>query len=461
MATAPTGETGANNTPQWSSRFAFLMAAIGAAVGLGNLWRFPFMTGQYGGSAFVFVYLFCVVFVAYPIVVAELAVGRHRGLSAVGSVAELAKDTGKSPSWGIAGWVGVIAGFLIVATYSVVAGQVIAYSLMSFFGEFAGRTGAEAAAATPLYNGPWAALLWHALFMGATIFIIAQNIQSGIERVCTFLMPVFFVMLAGLCVYALVTGGAKETITYLFSPRFSEINASVFLAALGQAFFSIGVGEGILLTYGSFLPKDVNIGNNGALIAGADTIVAVVAGLMIFPIVFSHGLDPAAGSGLIFGALPAVFAAMPGGSVIGGLFFFLAFIAALTSSISLLIGITMVGVEQLKMSRPVSAMVFGAGAFLIGVIAIFLPTIAPWVDFASGSIMLPLGGLLIAVFAGWIAPRANMREELHNTGNFVFRFWRFFIRYAAPIAVFVILVLGVDAKFNLGLNAFISGLAGS
>ncbi len=451
---------GGSASPQWSSRFAFLMASIGSAVGLGNLWRFPFQTGQNGGSAFVFIYLLCVVFVAYPILVGELAIGRHKGLSAVGSTSQLAKDIGKSANWGIVGWVGIIAAFLIVSTYSVIAGQVAAYSLMAFLGEFAGRDPLAAATATSLYDGPWMAFGWHAAFMALTVFIVAQNIQAGIERVCTILMPAFFVMLALLCVYALSTGAAAETVDYLFSPRFSELTPSIVLAALGQAFFSIGVGGAILMTYGSFLPKDVNIGANAGIIAGADTIVAVLAGLMIFPIVFANGLDPAAGAGLIFGALPAVFSGMPGGSILGGVFFLLALVAAITSSISLLLGITMVGVEQLKFSRTVSAMLFGVGALAIGAVSIFAPSTAPWIDFISGSVMLPLGGLLVAVFAGWIAPRANMREELRNTSEGVFRFWRFFTRYAAPVAVFIILVLGVDAQFNLGINAAISSMTG-
>ncbi|MEZ5894518.1 MAG: sodium-dependent transporter [Parvularculaceae bacterium] len=428
MVSAPkAGET----SPQWSSRFAFLMASIGSAVGLGNLWRFPFQTGQNGGSAFVFVYILCVIFVAYPVLVSELAIGRHKGFSAVGSTRQLAKDIGRSANWGLVGWVGVTAGFLIVSTYSVIAGQVAAYSVMAFMGEFAGRDPLTAASATSLYDGPWMALGWHAMFMALTIFIVAQNIQSGIERVCAFLMPAFFVMLAILCVYALATGAAAETIDYLFSPRFSELNAGVVLAALGQAFFSIGVGASILMTYGSFLPKDVNIGTNAGVIAGADTMVAVVAGLMIFPIVFANGLDPAAGAGLIFGALPAVFSGMPGGSFIGGAFFLLAFVAAITSSISLLLGITVVGVEQLKLPRAVSAIIFGGAAFAISAVSIFAPISAPWIDFLSGNVMLPLGGLGVAIFAGWVAPRATMRDELRNTSDGLFRFWRFFTRYAA------------------------------
>ncbi|WP_375205965.1 sodium-dependent transporter [Hyphococcus sp.] len=447
--------------PQWSSRFAFLMAAIGSSVGLGNLWRFPFQTGQNGGSAFVFIYLLCVVFVAYPILMSELAVGRHKGLSAVGSTRQLALDAGRSKHWGLVGWVGVIAAFGIVATYSVIAGQVAAYSLMAFLGEFAGRDPLAASQATSLYDGPWMALGWHGLFMGVTVFIVAQNIQSGVERVCTVLMPIFFLMLTALCVYALSTGAASETMDYLFAPRFSEVTPGVILAALGQAFFSVGVGAAILLTYGSFLPKDVNIGVNAGVIAGADTLVAVVAGLMIFPIVFANGLDPAAGAGLIFGALPAVFSDMPGGSILGGVFFLLALVAAITSSISLLIGVVMVGVDQLRLSRSVSAMLFGAVAFCLGAVTIAAPSFAPWIDFVSGSILLPLGGLLVAILSGWVAPRKNMREELHNTSEGLFRFWRFFVRYAAPVAVMIILILGVDAKFDFGINAALSGVAGA
>lgn len=435
-------------TPQWSSRFAFLMAAVGAAVGLGNLWRFPFQTGEHGGSAFVFVYLLCVVFVAYPILMGELSVGRHKGLSAIGSAHRLAVDSGKSPGWGIVGVVQVLAGFLILPTYGVIAGQVMAYCLMAFLGEFAGRAASEATAAAPLYDGLGYALFWQSLFMAINIWIVAQGVHKGIERVSVILMPLFFVMLAGLCIYALATGAAGKTLAYLFMPRFSEITPGVVLAALGQAFFSIGVGGGIMMTYGSFLSRKENIANNSAVIAGADTLVAVVAGLMIFPIVFAVGLDPAGGSGLIFGALPAVFAGMPAGSIIGGAFFFLAFIAALTSSISILLVAAAVGEEQFKLGRSTSVFVFGIIAWALGALTIFAPPTAPWFDFVAASIMLPLGALLLAVFAGWIVPRAIMRGELHNSGDGLFRFWRFMIRYVAPIAVFLILLFGLDAKFH-------------
>ncbi len=453
MASPPTS----TSNPQWSSRFAFLMAAIGSAVGLGNLWRFPFQTGQNGGSAFVFVYLLAVIVVAYPILVGEIAIGRHKGLSAVGSTSRLATDAGKTSGWGIVGLVGVIAAYLILATYSVVAGQVMAYSLMSFMGEFANQSAAVKAAPS-LYAGSTHAILWHTLFMSATIWIVSRGLTGGIERVVTILMPMFFVMLTGVSIYALTTGASGQTLTYLFAPRFSELTPVVVLAALGQAFFSIGVGMSLMITYGSFLDKKENIASSGGIVAGADTLVAIVAGLMIFPIVFANGLDPAAGMGLIFNALPTVFAGMPAGSIIGGLFFLLAFVAALTSSIAMLLAASLVGEEQLKLGKVTSAVVFGVVAWAIGAFTIIKPTAGPALDFVSGSVILPLGALLVAVFAGWIVPRVIMRGELQNAGDGVFRFWRMMVRYVAPIIVFVTLLLGLDAKFGFGLNAFVATL---
>lgn len=444
------------STPQWSSRFAFLMAAIGSAVGLGNLWRFPFQTGENGGSAFVFVYFLCVVFVVFPILMGELAIGRHKGLSAVSSTAQLATDAGHSSAWGIVGWIGVIGSFLILTTYSVIAGQVLAYSAMSFMGEFAGRAASEAASIAPLYDGPVHAIIWHTLFIAITIAVVARGLNDGIERVVTILMPLFFVMLAGLCVYAMRSGGAEAALAYLFAPRFQDITPSVVLSALGQAFFSIGVGGALMLTYGSFLGPNENIGDSSVVIAGSDTLVAVVAGLMIFPIVFSNGLDPAAGAGLIFGALPAVFASMPHGSLVGGVFFFLAFIAALTSSIAVLLVGASVAEEQFGMKRGAAAAALGVLAWGVGTATVLISGLGGWVDFVSGSVALPLGGLLVAVLAGWVAPRAIMRGELPNTSDGMFQFWRLMIRYVSPIAVFVILLLGLDAKFDFGLNDLIS-----
>lgn len=444
--------------PQWTSRFTFLMAAIGSAVGLGNLWRFPFHTGQNGGAAFVIVYLICVVFVAYPILMGELSVGRHKGLSAVGSTRQTAIDSGNSSRWSVVAWVGVLAAFFALTTYSVVAGQVIAYSVMSFAGEFnSSGAGTDAMHTVSLYAGSGHALIWHTLFMGLTVLIVSAGLKGGIERVVTILMPIFFVMLVSLSVYALATGAAGEALRYLFAPDFSALTPVVVLAALGQAFFSIGVGAAIMITYGSFLPKEENIGSSAAIIASSDTAVAIVAGLMIFPIIFANGLDPAAGAGLIFNALPAVFSGMPAGSFVGGLFFFLAFIAALTSSISLLLVIVAVGIEQFGLSRARASIISGMLVWGGGAAAILVTDLRDWIDFVGGSIVLPLGGLLVAIFVGWVVPRKIMRDELHNTNDRLFSYWRVLSRYLAPVAVGLILILGIDAKFNLGLNSLIGG----
>lgn len=439
---------------QWSSRFAFMMAAVGSAVGLGNLWRFPFQTGQNGGAAFVIVYILCVIFIAYPVLMAELSVGRSQKRSAVGSTAGLAVASGASPAWGAAGWFGFLASTLVLPIYALIAGQIMAYSAMSFMGVFANG----APETLPLYDGGAAhSMLWYSLFLGLTIAIVLAGLKDGIERVVSLVMPLFFVMLVGLAVYALSSGAADRAIAYLFSPRFDELTPAIVLAALGQALFSLGVGAGIMITYGAYLPADSRIGANAAQIAAADTLVAILAGLMIFPIVFAHDLDPAAGMGLIFNALPPVFTAMPFGSLIGGLFFFLAFIAAITSSISMLLITSTVIAEQFRISERAATLGAGLAAWAAGFAVVFMGGLGDWLDFTVGSILLPLGALGAALIAGWVAPRALMREELRNTPDGLYRFWRFMIRYAAPVAIAVILVLGVDAKFDFGLTRMLSG----
>jgi len=437
-------QTASSTAPKWSSRYAFLMAAIGAAVGLGNLWRFPFQAGQNGGSAFVLVYLVCVVLIAYPILMAEIAMGRSKRLSAVGSVSALARDVGATPLWGVLGLIGILASYFVLTTYSVVAGQIMSFSLMSFMGVF-GDTASTGA--LPLYDGPVHAVMWFTLFLGLTVFIVAQSLHGGIERLVSILMPLFFLLLLGLSFYSLSTGAAGQAIDYLFAPRFSEIGPDVVLAAMGQAFYSIAVGTAAMITYGAYLDKKENIATNAGLIAGADTIVAIVAGLMIFPVVFASGLDPAAGMGLIFNALPAVFSNMPSGSLIGGSFFFLAFIAALTSSIVMLLVAVVFVQEWLGWKRLQTVLILGALAWVAGAASVSIPNMGAMLDFLAGSVFLPASGFLGAIFVGWVVPRQVMREQLHNSSEGMFRFWRFMIRYVAPIAVGTVMVLGLAEKF--------------
>ena len=449
MAATPAGQHA-----HWSSRFAFILAAVGSAVGLGNLWRFPFMTGQNGGSAFVLIYIGCVILFAIPVLMAEIAIGRHAQQSAISSTRKMAQEAGKSANWAIVGWVCTAGGFLILTTYSVIAGMVMAYSASGFLGGFSQPDGA-----TMFYGDNGAKLIWHAVFMIITVIIVARGLKGGIEQVATFLMPLFFIVLIGLTIYSLVSGNAGAAIEYLFKPDFSAVTGNTFVAALGQAFFSVSVASAIMITYGSYLSKDTNIGSSSVLIASADTMVALVAGLMIFPIVFMVGMDPAAGMGLIFTALPAVFADMPAGNIIGGAFFALAFIAAITSSISLLEGTVAFIEEHSSFSRPTAAALLGFFAFMIGAGAVYSDAFAgDFVDWLSGSFLLPLGGLLVAVFAGWVIPKTLMRQELSHASNGLFAFFHFCVKFVVPPAIGVILLLGLDAKFNGGAVGTLLGL---
>ncbi|GJL95632.1 MAG: sodium-dependent transporter [Hyphococcus sp.] len=440
MANPTTPHDQASSGPKWSSKFAFLMAAIGVAVGLGNLWRFPFQTGANGGSAFVIIYLVCVALIAWPILMGEIAIGRRKGLSAVGSPRELAKDVGASPMWGVIGIVAIVANMFILTTYCFIAGQVMSYSVMAFMGVFANH---DPAATLPLFHGTILPVVWFTGFLVLTMLVVARGLHGGIERIVTTLMPVFFVLLVGLSIFALSIGAADKAFAYLFTPRFDLVTPSTVLAALGQAFFSIAIGAGAMITYGAYLERKENIPANAGIIACADTLVAIIAGLMIFPVVFAFGLDPAAGMGLIFEALPVTFSGMSGGAIIGGLFFFLAFIAALTSSISMLMIPAVVFEEWRGWSRRQSVMILGGIVWLVGVSSTQIPHLAENIDFVVGNILLPLGGLLGALFVGWVVPREIMRDEFHNASDRLFGVWRFLIRYLAPIAVGSILVFGL------------------
>ncbi|MEO1220254.1 MAG: sodium-dependent transporter [Pseudomonadota bacterium] len=422
---------------QWGSRAGFLMAAIGSAVGLGNLWRFPFQAGENGGGAFVLIYLVCVVLIGLPVLIGELAIGRHKGLSAVGSTRDIAVEAGRSPNWQITGWIAFAGTIIVLPGYAILSGQIMAYSVMAFAGDLSDPT------ETPLYNGAVSSMLWFTGFLLITCAIVLRGLKGGIEAASVFLMPAFFLLLAGLAAFALYSGAATDAFTYLFTPRFDQVTPGVVLAALGQALFSLGVGAGLMMTFGSFLSKDEGIGSNASVIAGADTLVALVAGLMIFPIVFAFGMDPAAGMGLIFGTLPAFFAGMPFGNLVGGLFFFLAFIAALTSSIAILMVSRTIGIEQFGLSERSSTILFALLAWLVGIAILFIDGFGSLLDWLIGNVGLPLGALMFALIAGWVAPRSVMRAELAQTSDGFFAFWRGSIRYAVPLAILAILFAGL------------------
>ena len=337
---------------QWSSRWAFILAATGSAVGLGNIWRFPYLTGENGGGAFLFIYVLCVLVVGIPIMMAEVLLGRRGRQAPMNTMRTLAREEGQSTWWQCIGWMGIMAGFLILTFYSVVAGWTLAYVVRAATGMFNGTT-AEGSKAifTALISDPERLLAWHTIFMALTIMIVARGVSGGLERTVRFLMPALFVILIVLVGYAMTTERFVDGLVYLFTPDFSKITAAGVFLALGQAFFSLGLGVGAIMSYGASLPQHTSIPQTSCIIAITDTGVAILAGMAIFPIVFTYALEPSEGPGLIFKTLPIAFGQMPLGQLVGTLFFVLLMFAALTSAISLLEPVVTWLVENHGMNR--------------------------------------------------------------------------------------------------------------
>ena len=477
---------------KWSSRAAFILAAIGSAVGLGNLWRFPYVAGENGGGAFVLFYVLCVVIIGLPVLVAEMFIGRRGRMSAVGSVVKIARAEGRSPFWAIQSWLGMIGAFIILTFYSVIAGWVMAYVVMIggdligaiasdgigglAAGAFAGQTDEQVRAKlVELLSDPTRMIIYHALFMVLTVIIVARGVQGGIEMAVTILMPAFFILLLVLLGFALVEGNAAQGVDFLLGVRPEDFmrgftdGGSVISAALGQAFFSIGLGSALMATYGAYMRDDQDLPRSGRLIAIADTGVGIIAGLAIFPIVFAMGLAAGAGPTLMFQTLPLAFHGMPGGGVFGVLFFLLAFFAAITSSIALLETSTKWVDEQSKGdNRWKSAGVIGLVIFVIGVLnalsqvppvgangedqatfwntwqpAGFIPIFEGMVllDFLSATtdIILPLSGFVAAIFAGWVVTTSTAREAIGFKSEAWFKRWRFLIRWVCPFGIGLVL----------------------
>ena len=458
----------------WSSRSAFILAAVGAAVGLGNIWRFPTLAGESGGGAFVIFYIACVFLLGLPLVLSEVFIGKAGQTDAVGSIRRVAAQSKASPSWAIFGGVGALAAFLIVSFYSVVAGWVLYYAgIMGgdlvqailagdpFRGALAGESQDQIQQRlSDMFASPGLLLGVHFVFMGLTLYIVARGVSSGIEKAATYLMPMFFVLLVGLVLYGAIEGDIGQAAAFLFTPDWSKLTPQVMNSALGQALFSLSLGVAGLITYGSYIKEGSGLGPTSALIAVADTCVALLAGLMIFPIVFAVGLDPAAGPTLVFQTLPFAFQTMPGGALFGFLFFVLILAAAVTSSISLLEVPTAWGIGERGWSRPKSALIFGGGAFLMGIAcllgynvwadvrplgfwSLFADTdILDTVDGFTGKVMLPVGALLTSIFIGWKADK-NLLLTTTGLSPLAFGIWRFLIAWLCPLAVAIILATGL------------------
>jgi NSS family neurotransmitter:Na+ symporter len=442
----------------WSSGFTFILAAIGAAVGLGNIWKFPYVVGVSGGGAFVLVYVACVVFIAIPILITELWIGRAGGHSPPIAMANVARQGRLNPGrWSMVGYMAMLVGYLIATYYSVIAGWTLAY----IFKAGSGFGDAEPTAVAQQFDGlladPQALVTWHTIFMAIALFIVGRGLKDGIEKVVRILMPALFAMLLLMIGYAAAEGDFAAALTFLFSTDFSKIDAATVLVAIGQAFFSISVAMGLLMTYGAYVPRHVSLTRSAVIIAVADTIVALLAGLMIFPLVFGNNLDPGSGPGLIFRTLPAAFAEMPGGRFFGVLFFILLAFAAVTSLIAIIEPIVRFAEGKWKMRRRDAVLIFGVLAWAIGLLTVFSfniwsdvhllgrfeafagKTIFDLIDYATANLMMPLGGILMALFVGWRIQPAMLKEDLSFGGRGLFNTWLWMIRVIVPLAILWVL----------------------
>jgi len=470
-ATAPKEGSVASPRGQWSGKLGFILAAAGSAVGLGNLWKFPYITYENHGGGFVLVYIAAVALVGLPIMIAEIVLGRRGGLNPVGTFRVLAQGRPGGRLWQAVGFLGVAAGFIILSYYSVVAGWTLRYIAMAITGEL-GRLAADPHTLGTFFGGyvgdGGAQVLGHALFMAATMGAVVFGVKGGIERVATVLMPLLFLILIGLTVYAATTDGFGEAMRFLFTPDFGALSTRSILEALGQAFFSLSLGMGAMLTYGSYMRKDDSIPVSALQVSVLDTLVGLLACVIMFSIIFTYRMDVSASAGILFTTLPTVFYQMPGGGILAAGFYILVAFAALTSTISLLEVVSSYAIDELRWTRRQATLTMGGGIFAFGVLNALslganakLSTLNVFgegkdgmfstLDFLSANWLLPVGGLLIAVFAGWIMARRETWDEFrqgHEGGEALFTGWQVLIRFAAPLAVgaiiFSIVFLGME-----------------
>lgn len=446
---------------QWSSGTVFLLAAIGSAVGLGNIWKFPYMVGSNGGSAFILIYLAAVLGIIVPIVIAELMIGRRGQRSAINTMRHVAEQEGASRNWVFAGWLGVLIAYIVLTYFSLIAGWALAYVALAVHGTFSGINAQDSQA---IFDGliaePTTLILWNFLFMTITAAIVSRGIHRGIESAVKWLMPMLFAILIVLVFYGIAVGDFAQTWRFMFSADFENLNSETLIMALGQAFLSNSVAMSIMMTYGAYTKRNLSLGKSALIITGADTAVALIAGLAIFPIVFASGLQASEGPGLIFVTLPIAFGSMPLGYFLGILFFLLLVFAALTSTISLLEPSVSWLVEHKGFKRPTVSYVAAGVSFALGILLMFSfniwdtayplgmferfreMTLFDLTDYITGSFLLPLSGLLITVFAGWVISKKAARDELQFRSPHLFSIWYYTVRYLAPIALILILLFG-------------------
>ena len=435
----------------WSNRWLFILAAAGSAVGLGNIWKFPYIAGENGGGAFVLVYLACVFVIGIPIMMAEVLVGREGRQSPINSMRVLIQQSHASSLWVLIGWSGVLAGFLILSYYSVVAGWALYYVYLMASGAFEGATAAFSTATFAEFTGdPLQLLGWHTFFMVLTVLIVARGVNKGLEGAIRIFMPLLFVLLIALLVYAINSDGFAEGWAFMFDFKWDRMTVDGVLAAMGQAFFTLSLGMGAIMAYGAYLPHGASITSTVVTIALLDTFVAVAAGVAIFPIVFANGLPPAAGPSLMFETVPLAFGGMAFGVIFGTVFFVLVSFAAITSAISLTEPALAYLVEEYNAKRGRVAISLGVLCWLLGIGSVLSFNV--WADvhivgeqtffdfagYVTDKIMLPLGGFFIALFAGYVLSKKVVASQVGLNGGFPSFLWATVIRVVAPLGVLVV-----------------------
>ncbi|MGI6143147.1 MAG: sodium-dependent transporter [bacterium] len=446
----------------WRSRFGFIMAAAGSAVGLGNIWRFPYLTGDNGGGAFIIIYLMCIIFVGLSIMIAEFAVGRKTGLAAVGAYKS------QNRSWTFAGALGVLSGFFIMGFYPVVGGWSLAYMVKSVTGLLAVPE-AIGDYFGVFVSSPVEPLIWMIIYLAINVLIVAKGVAEGIETAGKILMPTLFVLLIFIIFRSISLPGAGAGLSFLFAPDWSQVTGQTVLAALGQAFFSLSLGMGCMITYGSYLSKKENIPSNALTVVSMDTAVAIMAGLAMFPALFAFGMEPAQGPGLVFVVIPSLFAQLGSMGVLFSVIFFAALtIAALTSSISLLEVVVAYLIDEQKVERKkatyiastVMAIMCILSSLSMGTLAgvkLFGVGFFDFFDILTDKIFLAIGGMLLAIFVGWFMKKEDLKNELTNDGTIsfgLFELWYNLIKYVIPLAIFVVAFMGIAAIEQTSLMLF-------
>jgi NSS family neurotransmitter:Na+ symporter len=446
--------SGLPNRESFGSKFGVIAATAGSAVGLGNIWRYPYVVGENGGAAFILIYLAIIIAIGIPVMLSELAIGRRAQQNVYGSFRKLAPNR----PWYLIGLMGVVAAFMILAFYTVVAGWTLEYLYQSFIGGFHEKSAEELGTMFNSFIGSsFRPLIWFFVFMGLTAFIVAAGVKNGIEKSTKILMPLLFILLLILIVRSITLPGAAKGISFIFKPDFSKITAETFLMALGQAFFSLSIGMGTLITYGSYIQKKDNLATTALSVVVTDTMVAILAGVAIFPAVFAFGIPTGAGPGLAFITLPNIFEQMPGGTVFSVMFFLLLGVAALTSTISVLEVIVAFFVEELKMKRGAATWLATLSVSVLGVLCtlstselanfkILGKTVFELMEYTTANVLLPLGGLFIVIFVAWFFGRDKTKNELSNNGTlkaFYIPVFLFVIKFIAPLAIAFVFLQGI------------------